>query len=53
MLVLRGIWAVVHALVSKESSFPKRLRLRMRLLIPVHARMTVELVVATRPIGLD
>ncbi len=68
MLLLRIVWAVVRALVSKktsfqvdawirlwpkESSFPRRFRPRTRFLIPVHPHMTAEWVVATRPIGLD
>ena len=68
MLLLRVIWAVVRALFSpkgsfhvdgsirpwaKESSFPRRFRPRTRFLIPVHPRMTAEMVIATRPIGLD
>ena len=67
MLLLRVVWAVVRALVSKkgsfhvdgsirlwtkESSFPRRFRPGTRFLIPVHPRMNDELVVATRPIGL-
>ena len=68
MCLLRVAWAVVRALVfkkasshvdasirfwPKESSFPRRVRPRTLFLIPIYPRMSVELVDAMRPAGLD